>query len=228
MGIDIRKVATSSRPTSLGARSLKALLLLAAFSAFGALIVGFVVWPLSPADLGKANHGARAQLYAHWQAGDLVVLVRHGERCDRSNNRCLSAADGITLVGRDAARQLGAALLSMGMANTDVRNSPLTRTTQTAQSMFGQLSQEEDWLVGCDAAMSTDIRAHKAAGRNLVLVTHSGCIEKFQSEMGFPYAKESEYASSMFAILGPDGEFQVLGVLNVQDWPRVIRKNPAL
>ena len=30
-----------------------------------------------------------------------IFLFRHGERCDRSDNLCLSDADGITLLGQN-------------------------------------------------------------------------------------------------------------------------------
>ncbi|WPP01168.1 histidine phosphatase family protein [Pseudomonas sp. HR96] len=201
---------------------------LAVLLALSALIAGFVVWPLSPTNLGRAGSEAAMQLQRHWQAGDVVVLVRHGERCDRSANTCMGPPDGITLVGRDAAANLGSAFMSMGMDKAEVLTSPLTRTAQTAQAMFNQAGREQNWLVDCNVDMAADIKAHKVSGRNLVLVTHSGCIDKFETAMGFPHAKDSEYTSSLFVTQGADGKLQVLGVVNVQDWPKVIALNSGL
>lgn len=217
----------SAKPKPLK-RYIATLTTLVALLAISALIAGFVVWPLSPTNLGRAGGATAAQLHQHWQAGDVVVLVRHGERCDRSADACLGAADGITVQGRDAAAQLGSAFMSMGMEKADVLSSPLTRTAQTAQAMFSRASKEQDWLVNCDVDMAGDIKTHKVAGRNLVLVTHSSCIDRFENAMGFPHAKDSEYTSSLFATAGANGKLQILGVVNVQDWPKVIALNSGL
>ena len=49
----------------------------------------FVLWPKSPANLAYEGAQARAQLLQQWSAGEIAVLVRHAERCDRSSNPCL-------------------------------------------------------------------------------------------------------------------------------------------
>ncbi|MCV8014139.1 hypothetical protein ODR15_21395 [Escherichia coli] len=40
-----------------------------------------------------------------------IFLFRHGERCDRSDNLCLSDADGITLLGAEQAVNNGEMLM---------------------------------------------------------------------------------------------------------------------
>lgn len=204
---------------------LKRLLPLAVLLIIGALIGGFAVWPLSPMNLAKGQNATESGFMAHWRAGDLVVLVRHAERCDRSSTACLGPRDGITLEGSHASAQLGAALTTLGMDGTDVLSSPLTRTAQTALYMFNRPSTEQAWLVNCDADMIGDIHAHKVPGRNLLLVTHSGCIGNVEARLGFPHAKFTDYNSALFATLGSDGKLRVLGVVNVQDWPLVLGRN---
>lgn len=191
---------------------------------FGLLFAAYQVWHRSPLDLGESGVAEASELYARWKAGDVVVLVRHGERCDQSDNACFGPEDGITRLGRDVAAQVGSAFAAMGLSNTDVLNSPLTRTTQTSQAMFGQVSKAQDWLVNCDDDMSQDIKAHKARGRNMVLVTHSGCISDFNAVLGFPNALTAEYSSALFTTLDRDGQLQVLGVVNAEDWARLLAK----
>lgn len=81
---------------------------------------------------------------------------------------------------------MGAALAVLGMVNTDVLTSPLTRTTQTAQAMFNVIGREQAWVHECGNHLADAIAARKIAGRNLVLVTHSGCISQLEAQTGFP------------------------------------------
>lgn len=191
------------------------------------LISGFTSWPTSTLNLGDGGHMAAAGVFERWQAGNVVVLVRHAERCDRSSNPCLGPADGITRMGSTAAANVGKAFQAMGMENTDIMNSPLTRTTQTARYMFDKQSVSQEWLATCGDTMRDDVLAHKVAHRNLVLVTHSGCISDFESQMGFKHARSSEYGSALFVSVGAGGQPQVLGILNAQDWQSVLDKRAA-
>nr|WP_232000375.1 histidine phosphatase family protein [Pseudomonas asplenii] len=162
-------------------------------------------------------------VYAHWKAGDVIVLVRHAERCDRSSNPCLGPADGITQLGNHSATDVGNALQNIGMTNTDVLSSPTTRTTQTARAMFGKTALTADWLLSCGPSLGQDALAHKAAHRNLVLVTHSGCIDDLEKQLGYRHPNKSEYTSSVFVSVGADGQLNLLGTLNAEDWQSVLR-----
>lgn len=193
----------------------------AAAALLGILVAGFSLWPMSPTELTKASQKETADFVAHWKAGDVVVLVRHAERCDRSSNTCLGPADGITQPGRDEAVRVGAQFVGLGMAQTDVVTSPLTRTSQTALAMFGVASKEQDWVVNCDVDISRDIKAHKLPGRNLLMVTHSGCISRFDAQIGYPHAQTAEYTSALIATQEPDGQLKMLGVINPGDWPQL-------
>jgi len=48
------------------------------------------------ADLSEENRHEVPTLRAQWQKGEVIVLVRHLERCDRGNSPCLTDTDGIT------------------------------------------------------------------------------------------------------------------------------------
>jgi len=192
-----------------------------------ALVMGFVAWPASPMLLAQGNQLQKASVLQRWQAGEIVVLVRHAERCDQSSNPCLGPADGITEVGRDAARQVGQALDSLGLAHTDLLTSPATRTVQTAHYLSAHVVPQQEWLAACGATMGAEVLAHKTAQRNLVLVTHSGCISDFEAQNGFKNARKAEYTSALFAAVGPDGKLQILGTVNDSDWSSVLNNQVA-
>ncbi|MBV6823345.1 histidine phosphatase family protein [Pseudomonas sp. PD9R] len=189
-----------------------------------ALVTGFAWWPRSPANLASVDPHVRAQLLQQWEAGEVVVLVRHAERCDRSSHPCLGPADGITRIGSDSAVAVGQGFLRLGMTQAEVLTSPVTRTVQTAHYMFGKDAQTQEWLASCGSTLRNDVVAHKRAGHNLVLVTHSGCIGDFEAQTGFKHAATSEYGSSLFVHIADDGQLQVLGIINAEDWHAVVVK----
>lgn len=190
------------------------LLSLGAVLAFATLMMGFMFWPRSPLSLASSSDLRRSGVVQRWHTGDIVVLVRHGERCDRSDNPCLGPVDGITKVGNAAAQALGGTFNTLGMQNTDVMSSPFTRTLQTGKAMFGQTMTEQEWLAGCGPTIKDEVLAHKTAGRNLLLVTHSGCMSDIEALLGYKYALASGYTSSLFISIEPDGQLKVLGVMD--------------
>jgi phosphohistidine phosphatase SixA len=194
------------------------LLATAAALFIAALVTGFVLWPRSPVNLVTAGSEVTSSLVQRWQAGEVVVLVRHAERCDRSSNPCLGPADGITRIGSAAATAVGQGFMRLGMAQTDVLSSPVTRTAQTSHYMFGKDAVTQEWLASCGKTLRDDVVEHKQAHRNLVLVTHSGCISDFEAQTGFEHATTSEYGSSLFVRIAADGQPQVLGIVNATDW----------
>lgn len=61
----------------------------------------------------------------------VVVLFRHAERCDRSDNTCLSDSSGITVNGAQNARSLGKDF-NADIQNYDLYSSNTVRTIQSA------------------------------------------------------------------------------------------------
>jgi len=196
---------------------------------FLAALLGLFVWVNLPAravDLGAANHLEEAGVVAAWHRGDVVVLVRHAERCDRSNNSCLADASGITIEGNGVSSEVGTAFKRLGLAQTDIYSSPMTRTVQTAVSMFGKGVATQAWLGNCKTSLQGDILTHKTAGRNLVLVTHSGCINGLEEQLNASGASyDSQYASALFVAMDKaSGKPQLLGFLNADDWAAVTQE----
>lgn len=213
--------SVSRKPSSRLSRSVVAMGVLAV----AVLITGFFLWPKSPTNLAQEDVQARAQLLQRWGAGEIAVLVRHTERCDRSSNPCLGPADGITRVGSEAAAGVGQGLARLGLTYTDILTSPVTRTVQTAHYMFNRDPRTQEWLATCGTTLRNDVVAHKVAHRNLVLVTHSGCIADFEKQTGLKHAaKDAEYGSSLFVHIDGNGQLQVLGIVNAEDWNTLLQE----
>lgn len=208
-----------------GGKTIRSVRILAGVcgAALAILVCGFVLWPATPLDLGVDNQMQQAGFYRHWQNGEVIALVRHAERCDRSANPCLGPADGITLPGSRIASDVGQAFRTLGMASTDVISSPATRTRQTSEFMFKRPVQTQDWLSNCGKHFENQIKTHKLFKRNLILVTHSDCISDLESQLGFEHALASHYASSLFVTLNVNGTMEVLGIINAESWRQTLK-----
>ncbi|KAA0945517.1 histidine phosphatase family protein [Pseudomonas sp. ANT_H14] len=215
---------TLTKPRSRRApvKRLKNLCLGLAF--IGLLVAGVMFWPSSPLDLGVGNRLLTSGVLASWHNGDLIVLVRHEERCDRSTNPCLGPEDGLTLPGSQSASALGKAFQTLGMDSSDVLSSPATRTAQTLLFMFGKTQLSPGPLAICGDAMGEEILGHKIPGRNLLLITHSACISDFERALGFEHADAAEYGSSLFVEVSADGTLKALGIMNSQDWAAALKQ----
>jgi len=160
----------------------------------------------------------RAAVLDSWKAGNLIVLVRHAERCDHSQVPCLSTPDGITARAQDVASRLGHDFENIGLADADIMSSPLTRAEQTAEFMFGSSEPRQDWLFNCRGSMLKKVLEHKRIHHNLILVTHSECIKDLASSMGTPLHGNPEYASSMFLASTESSKAKMLGYLDANQW----------
>jgi phosphohistidine phosphatase SixA len=187
------------------------------------LVIPLTIWLLQPAavpDLAHGNvEGARA-LAAGWAKGEVIVLVRHVERCDHSKAACLSGNDGITDRSRSVAVNVGAQFEQLGLNNADIYNSPMTRTAQTAGYMFSKVGVGEDWLISCKGTMLRDALAHKVAGRNLILVTHSECMAQLEKDLKVSTSTLG-YGASLFISAKKPLTPRVLGFIEASDWRSV-------
>jgi phosphohistidine phosphatase SixA len=170
-------------------------------------------------NLGERDQMAKSGLFAYWDEGDIVVLVRHAERCDRSSNPCLGDPSGITVSGSEAADGVGNAFKAFGLSSVDIFASPRLRTVQTAYSMFDLSIATEDWLANCRNTLAQNIFEHKKADRNLLLVTHSGCIEAVARTLNTSGAEhDSEYTSALFVFVDKaGGRSRLLGYMSAED-----------
>jgi len=187
------------------------------------LVIPLTVWLLRPAAVPDLSHGnvagARA-LAAGWAKGDMIVLVRHVERCDHSTAACLIGNDGITDRSRSVAVGVGAQFEHLGLNKSDIYNSPIIRAAQTSSYMFNKVGVGEDWLINCRGSMLRDALAHKVAGRNLILVTHSECMSELEKELKLPTATLG-YGASLFISAEKPQEPRMLGSIEASDWHSV-------
>lgn len=225
MPINIPAGAASAAPTTSRAswRNKRLFIPLAALATL-AIILTLWLQPEPVVDLAEDNHMDESGLFASWDNGDVVVLVRHAERCDRSSMPCLGDDAGITIAGSEAAEVVGDAFKALGLSNADIFSSPLLRTVQTAASMFDISIATQDWLSGCRSSLGQNMLNHKQTSRNLLLVTHSGCIEGVANALNTSGAEyDSEYASALFVSVDKsNGRPRLLGYMTADDLERFV------
>ncbi|QLN19840.1 histidine phosphatase family protein [Escherichia coli] len=112
------------------------------------------------------------------QQHPVVVLFRHGERCDRSSNQCLSDKTGITVEGSQDARELGKSF-SADIPDFDLYSSNTVRTIQSATwfSAGKKLTVDKRFLQCRNEIYSTikELQS-KAPDKNIVIFTHNHCL----------------------------------------------------
>jgi phosphohistidine phosphatase SixA len=180
----------------------------------------FLLRPAAVPDLAHGNVAGARALQAGWTRGDMIVLVRHVERCDHSRAACLSGDDGITDRSRSVAVSVGARFEQLGLDKADIYNSPLIRTAQTAGYMFNKVGVGEDWLINCKGTMLRDALKHKVAGRNLILVTHSECMAQLEKDLKVP-GSTLGYGASLFISAETLQAPRMLGFIEASDWRSV-------
>lgn len=184
------------------------------------LVIALTLWLLRPVavpDLAHGNVAGAKALLSGWAKGDMIVLVRHVERCDHSTAACLSGNDGITERSRGVAVAVGSHFERLGLTRADIYNSPMLRTAQTAGYMFNSVGVGEDWLISCKGTMLRDALAHKVPGRNLILVTHSECMSELEKSMNVSTSTLG-YGASLFVSTETPQAPSILGYIEASDW----------
>ncbi|MNN54639.1 hypothetical protein D3C81_1694640 [compost metagenome] len=115
---------------------------------------------------------------------------------------------------------VGAHFQNLGLDKADIYNSPILRTAQTASFMFNKVGTGEDWLISCKGTMLRDALAHKVAGRNLILVTHSECMAQLEKDLDLTTSTLG-YGASLFISAETPNSPRMLGFIEASDWPTV-------
>lgn len=214
--LPLRQLRRTSRPKGRSFVLTGLLLVLAMPMAVAAI---WLLNTTSISDLGAGNHLAESGLQARWAQGQVIVLIRHGERCDRSAHPCLAGADGITVEGSHNALAVGSGLRRLGLDNARIIASPLTRTRQTGDFISGTAVSTEGWVQQCTDDFKDAVLAHKRAHENLVLITHSGCIDHFARQFDVRAgARGSDYTQAFFVEDDGVNPPHILGALGAQQW----------
>lgn len=170
-------------------------------------------------DLGSDPRLFHAQIAARWQRGDVLLLIRHAERCDRSEHLCAGNPAGITFHGSDAAGRVGQGLRTLGLSRAQMVASETVRTRQTAEVIAGHSVLTADWASVCDSEFSRAAMAHKRPGENLVVVTHSGCIDHFERTAGIVGGgRDSDYTEALFVAVDGVNPPRILGSVAPGQW----------
>jgi phosphohistidine phosphatase SixA len=153
--------------------------------------------------------------------GITILLIRHEERCDRSNNPCLGPEEGITALGGERAKETGTHLKAhFDFDNADTFTSPMTRTVQTSDFMLGKASLPSDRETICGNDIVDKLLEHKNSGRNLIVMTHNTCMKDLIRSSGHQHSWSPEYGSLLFAETTNNNEIQIVGRINADDIPK--------
>ncbi|ECT1455523.1 histidine phosphatase family protein [Salmonella enterica subsp. enterica serovar Mbandaka] len=143
----------------------------------------------------------------------VVVLFRHAERCDRSDNTCLSDSTGITVNGAQDARALGKAF-SADIQNYNLYSSNTVRTIQSATWFSAGRSLTVDKkMMDCGSGIYASINTllKKSQNKNIVIFTHNHCLTYIaKNKRGVNFDPDYLNALVMHAENGKlflDGEF---------------------
>ncbi len=163
-------------------------------------------------------------LSEHWKSGNVILLIRHEERCDRSNNPCLGPEEGTTVLGGERAKETGIHLKSQFyFDDADIFTSPMTRTVQTSDFMLGKASLLFDREAICGNDIVDKLLEHKNSGRNLIVMTHNTCMKNLIRSGGHRHSWSPEYGILLFAKKTSKNEILIVGTINADDIP----KNPS-
>lgn len=191
-----------------------------------AILSAYAFAPAPALDLAQPRNARHADLSGLWARGELVVLMRHVERCDHSTNPCLAEPEGITRKGQGVALELNKSMKTMGLHNADIFSSPLLRTTQTSRLVFDRAVVNQDWLINCRKTLLSDVLAHKIDQRNLILVTHSECIDQLEKSLNIPRSMMNYGASLIVAVDPATHTPKVLGFIDAPGWKTILAKRP--
>ena len=195
----------------------------------GAIITTYLVSQVKQVEspLVKGSKGL-FDLEAHWAQGNVVSLIRHTERCDRSDGPCFDGKDGITVFGKEQAIKIGNAYAKLPKQDIIIYNSPLKRTKQSADLMFPGKSSDKKWLRdGCKENLLDDIFKYKEETKNLIFVTHDTCIDPLGEQQEDKLIKmdlnpEDTYGASFFLAINKEkSKAFFLGYLLADDWEQL-------
>ncbi|MGE8143979.1 histidine phosphatase family protein [Pseudomonas frederiksbergensis] len=168
-------------------------------------------------DLGDMGGWESLEFLQDWKNGDIAVLIRHEERCDRSSKPCLGHVDGITVAGSERAKKVGEKIkMHFGLEDVDVFTSPTIRTVQTAAYMVGDAMPLPSRHTICGKDVIHRLANYKKMGRSLMLVTHSACINNLIDASDYRIGSTPEYGSMLFVKFITQSKVEVLGKMELE------------
>lgn len=125
----------------------------------------------------------------------IIFLIRHGERCDRSQNKCMSTHEGLTVNGANKAKEYGKVFNNMfpsyGLYSTDT-----LRTVQTATFFSGGKTPIIPEMSTCDDDAINNILKISQQNKVTVIFTHNHCLSKIARKMN-GWRLKSDYLETL-------------------------------
>ncbi len=162
-----------------------------------------------------------------WHQGKGIVVVRHTEKCSAMPGLCGEYDEGITGQGILDARKVGDGIRNLGDAPSIFFHSPTIRTTETAMALTSS-SQEKQWLVhDCKNSLADHIKQEQLAGTNLVLTTHSHCINELtnrdgDSVLNFKAGGNENFGIAVLLSQDDQGDLVTYGCILPQQWEAIL------
>ena len=152
-------------------------------------VISYIIFTRTPVTLDESDVTKISRQYP------IVFLIRHGERCDRSQNECLSAHEGITINGANKAREYGKIFNNMypsyGLYSTDT-----LRTVQTATFFSGGITPTIPEISTCDNDAINNIVKISKKNKVTVIFTHNHCLSKIAKKMN-GWRLKSDYLETL-------------------------------
>lgn len=193
-----------------------------------------VIWDRYSKDdcIDLASHPARwSYLTDRWAEGGVILIQRHATKCLIEGPDCPDGNEVLTELGRIESEALGEGLKHALGGEFEVRHSYLSRTYDTAHIAFDTSTRSRALEKPCKETFNNYIREVEVpAGSNLVLVTHSSCINSLRGRngrrlLGFNAGRSWNFGLSAFVERGADGHNEPIGCMRPLDWAR---RAPAL
>ncbi|EDO1767374.1 lipopolysaccharide core heptose(II)-phosphate phosphatase [Salmonella enterica] len=152
-------------------------------------VISYIIFTRTPVTLDGSDVTKISRQYP------IIFLIRHGERCDRSQNECLSAHEGITINGANNAREYGKVFNNMypsyGLYSTDT-----LRTVQTATFFSGGKTPTIPEISTCDDDAINNILKISRQNKVTVIFTHNHCLSKIAKKMN-GWRLKSDYMETL-------------------------------
>ena len=177
----------SNRITSMRTQSIKKHLAISFLTLFTVIL--YIIFTRTPMILDGCDVTKISRQYP------IVFLIRHGERCDRSQNECLSAHEGITINGANKARKYGE-LFNKMYPSYGLYSTATLRTVQTAIFFSGGKVPIIPGISTCDDDAINNILKISQQNKVTVIFTHNHCLSKIAKKMN-GWRLKSDYMETL-------------------------------
>ncbi|HCS7282863.1 TPA: lipopolysaccharide core heptose(II)-phosphate phosphatase [Escherichia coli] len=125
----------------------------------------------------------------------IIFLIRHGERCDRSSNVCLSYPTGITEKGTYKVQEYGNVFNKI-FSPYVIYATDTVRTIQTAKYFSGGEKLIIPDIYTCSDNATSKLKGYSSKNKVTVIFTHNHCLSRIAKKMNGWHLK-SDYLETL-------------------------------